>query len=110
MISDVSDDLIREVRIAVFCVDGLGHDRHGKSMPLERENSSSSPGATVASLSRGRRFRHRGGFNFPLLVAPARTATIFYGAEFTFPLGVAHPVNGRSHQDQHQCAYHHGQQ
>jgi hypothetical protein len=49
----VSADLIREVRIAVSRVDGLGHGRHLTSMPLEGTNSSFSPRATIAPFFAG---------------------------------------------------------
>jgi hypothetical protein len=52
----------------------------------------------------------RQGYWRPLLIAPARTAEIIYAAEFTFPLGVAHAVKTRPHQDQHQCGYRHRRQ
>ena len=52
----VSADLIREVRIAISRVDGLGDDRHVKSMPLDGANSSFSPRATIAPFFAGALF------------------------------------------------------
>jgi hypothetical protein len=51
-----------------------------------------------------------GGVGELLLVAPARAVVIFCGAEFAFPLRVAHTVTTVSHQAQHQCGYHCGRQ
>ena len=43
-----------------------------------------------------------------LMIAPARTAVIFYRAEFTFPLVVAHAISTISYLAQRQCGYHYG--
>ena len=45
-----------------------------------------------------------------MVIAPARSAVVFYRTEFTFPLGVAHAVSTISHQAQRQSGYRYGRQ